>query len=75
MKRNKFNYKYIYDMAMANFFILNGGICTGTGRSKENDKIFWCFDADQVKNIYPLWQKKCDEFKMTDVYINRHNIK
>ena len=71
---NMKNYKYIYDLAMANFFIRNGGICTGTGRNKENERIFWCFDAEQVKDIYPLWNDNCIKFKQTDRYIERHSI-
>lgn len=52
---------YIYDVRMANFFIYNGGICTSTGRNRNSRNIYWCFDRDQIQEIYEKWDNYCSK--------------
>ena len=46
------NYKYIYDAKFANYLIINGVQCKGTGISRETGKVFWCFDYNDVQPYY-----------------------
>jgi len=55
------NTAYIYDYAMANFFIYNGGTCISTGKNRNSGSIFWCFDRNQVEEIYKLWDEHCQQ--------------
>lgn len=45
-------YKYIYNVKFANFLMLNGILCRGTGVSQSTGKFFWCFDYDECQPIY-----------------------
>ena len=45
-------YKYIYNVSFANYLMLNGVVCLGTGISKSTGKFFWCFDYDKCQPIY-----------------------
>ena len=46
------NYKYIYNVNFANYLILEGVRCRGTGVSPTTGKFFWCFDYDECQPIY-----------------------
>ena len=46
------NYKYIYNVKFANYLMLNGVVCRGTGVSKSTGQFFWCFDYDECQPVY-----------------------
>lgn len=49
---NRKNYKYIYSVEFANYLMLQGVFCKGTGISKETGNYFWCFDKDECQPVY-----------------------
>lgn len=49
---SKNNYKYIYNVKFANYLMLEGVVCKGTGVSPTTGRIFWCFDYDECQPIY-----------------------
>lgn len=58
MDRSK--YKYIYNASFANYLILNGVICRGTGVNKHTGGIFWCFNYDECQPVYEKLDAKSD---------------
>lgn len=51
------NYKYVYSAKFANYLMLQGAVCKGTGVHPKTHKIFWCFDYDEVQPIYEKLNK------------------
>ena len=51
------NYKYIYNINCANFFMRHGFVCKGTGINKETGKTFWCFDKKIIQKGYDMWEE------------------
>lgn len=49
---NRKNYKYIYSPEFANYMMLQGVFCKGTGISAETGRTFWCFDKDECQPVY-----------------------
>ena len=55
MKQENFerkSYKYIYNITWANYLMLHGAVCKGTGRNQKTGGIYWVFDYRQVQPIY-----------------------
>lgn len=52
------NYKYIYNVKFANYLMLNGVVCRGTGVNKSTGQFFWCFDYDECQ---PVYEKLCNK--------------
>lgn len=49
---NNKRYKYIYVAKFANYLIMQGAVCRGTGIHPRTHKVFWCFDYDEIQPIY-----------------------
>ena len=46
------NYKYIYNISLANYMMINGVVCKGTGINKRTGQTFWCFDANECQVVF-----------------------
>ena len=55
---DKSKYKFIYNCSWANYLILQGASCLGTGVSQSTGKYFWCFNYDEVQPIYAMVEKR-----------------
>lgn len=51
--------KFLYDIKMANFFMMNGAKCIGTGINKNTGNTFWCFEKESCQEAYKLWNEMC----------------
>ncbi len=52
MMKSRKNYKYIYDVKFANYLMLQGVICKGTGIHPKSGNPFWCFDYNDCQPFY-----------------------
>jgi len=55
---SKKNYKYIYNIELANYMMINKVMCKGTGKSQSTGNTFWCFDFYECQPIYDKWNLK-----------------
>lgn len=51
-KLSRDNYKYIYNISLANYMMINGVVCKGTGINRKTGQTFWCFDADEAQVVF-----------------------
>lgn len=54
-------YKYCYSVTWANYLMLHGVICRGTGISKSTGKYFWAFNYDECQPVYDLIEQRKKE--------------
>lgn len=52
------NKKYIYNYELANYFIQQGCKVIETGLNKNQNRIFWCFDYNEIQPAYIKWNNK-----------------
>ncbi|MHC1746931.1 MAG: hypothetical protein AB9856_00905 [Cellulosilyticaceae bacterium] len=57
--------KFIYDIRMANFYIVNGCPVLETGIHKKTKKTFWVFDWDSSYDTYSKWCQSSNSEKST----------
>lgn len=60
---NRENYKYIYNIKFANFLMIHGARCRGTGIGKLG-KVFWAFDYDECQPIYDLINERTENSRV-----------
>ena len=49
---------YVYDMHIANYLVLNGGIVTGIGVHKITNRVFVAFDYDSTRQAFAKFDRE-----------------
>lgn len=52
------NKKYIYNYELANFFIKEGCKILETGLNKNQSRIYWLFDYNEIQPAYEKWNNR-----------------
>lgn len=56
--KSRQNYKYIYNVKIANFLLMNGIVCYGTGYNDKTNSYYWCFDRNECRELCDIWEER-----------------